>query len=161
MLRAIPPVKSSIIFKRISSQPDQARNEFLLFFNHGFFHTGWAARTPRGAACAASRVRRMPRAVHGACAVLCTLHTCAVCCAPHAARRATLAPCHAPRVTRRALCATHRARCVRRCTPLAAPSAARRMARARCPCCVSCSVRKKPMGELMFHVLNYGPVTPR
>ena len=90
-----------------------------------FFHTGWAARTPRGAARAASRVRRMPRAVHGACAVLCTLHTCAVCCAPHAARRASLAPCHAPCATRWALCAAHRAQCVPHGKSLAAHSAAR------------------------------------
>ena len=103
--------KTTSFFKRISSQPDQAGNKFLLMF-YPVFHTGWAARTPRGAARAASRVRRMPRAVHGACAVLCTLHTCAVCCAPHAARRASLAPCHAPRATRRALGAAHRARCV-------------------------------------------------
>ena len=95
------------------------------YFLSWFFHTGWAARTPRGAARAASRVRRMPRAVHGACAVLCTLHTCAVCCAPHAARRASLAPCHAPCATRWALCAAHRAQCVPHGKSLAAHSAAR------------------------------------
>ena len=95
------------------------------YFLSWFFHTGWGARTPRGAARAASRVRRMPRAVHGACAVLCTLHTCAVCCAPHAARRASLAPCHAPCATRWALCAAHRAQCVPHGKSFAAHSAAR------------------------------------